>query len=175
MKDTKTTAKMVGEKDFRQLDPDGLAPTVLCSSSVAHYADKRSDGNFRPINVRETAALQSFPFDYEFKGTKKEMYQQAGNAVPVCFAAAIARSIRASLRLVHAEDLDAKQVETMAVSIETETDTVDHSNSNTGNTETMVNAAQNDMQQMRLAELERDDGPPSDSDSDKSGEKTFAI
>ena len=179
IKDTKTTSKKVGEKGFPQLDPDGLAPTVLCSSSVAHYSDKGRDGNFRPLTVRETAALQSFPPDYEFIGTNKQMYQQAGNAVPVCFAAAIARTCRASLRLIHSEELDTNQGDTTALSFETESGTINCIDSSTttttSNDHIMVDATQTDMHQMMLAELEKDDGPPSDSDSDKFGEKHFAI
>jgi site-specific DNA-cytosine methylase len=110
MSDCRTTAKAVGEdSDYVQLDPDSLAPTVLASGpAVFHYAELRPDGRGpRCLNVREAAALQSFPCDYQFTGTTSAKYKQAGNAVPVCFAAAIARSVRASLRLVYEEELTA--------------------------------------------------------------------
>lgn len=150
MQDTKTTTKKAGEKDFLQLDPDGLAPTVLCSSSVAHYADKDRDGNFRPLNVRETSALQSFPFDYEFKGTLSEMYKQAGNAVPVNFARAIARSVRDALRYKFSEELDTQQGEA---------DAETGAGSSIEN-EAKVDDAQIDMQQMTSEEMNLNDHTP---------------
>ena len=156
MKDCKTTTKKLGEdEDFVQLDPHGLAPTVLASGpAVFHYADKGPDGNLRCINVREAAALQSFPFDYEFLGSQTAMYKQAGNAVPVCFAAAIARTVRGSLRLMHSEELAADEQE------ETET------NEN----ENMVDDELNEMEEM-MARLDNDDddGPSDDDDDDDAG------
>jgi len=55
----------------------------------------------RMVTVREAAALQSFPKDYEFLGTTGENYRQVGNAVPDEVAAAVARSIRSLM-----EDLE---------------------------------------------------------------------
>jgi hypothetical protein len=50
--------------------------------------------------------LQGFPFVYQFCGTLSEQYCQAGNAVPISFARAIARSVRESLRLLYVEEGD---------------------------------------------------------------------
>lgn len=43
----------------------------------------------RPLSVPEYAALQDFPPDYRFVGTKASMYRQIGNAVPVRLGQAI--------------------------------------------------------------------------------------
>ena len=39
-------------------------------------------GNHRRLTVRETATIQTFPLDFEFKGNMTICYLQVGNAVP---------------------------------------------------------------------------------------------
>jgi DNA (cytosine-5)-methyltransferase 1 len=51
----------------------------------------------RPITHREAARLQSFPDDFQFRGTKIQIARQIGNAVPPGLAQAVARSIFALL------------------------------------------------------------------------------
>jgi DNA (cytosine-5)-methyltransferase 1 len=94
----RSTSLKVGQHGLVQLDPDGLAPAVRAKSvPPIHY-----DGA-RCINVREAAALQSFPSNYVFCGKLQEQYQQVGNAVPVELASAIARSIRQSAMFYYDE------------------------------------------------------------------------
>ena len=47
----------------------------------------------RRITVSEAAALQGFPPDFEFCGSRCERYRQIGNSVPPPFAEAIARCV----------------------------------------------------------------------------------
>jgi len=47
----------------------------------------------RPLQVREYARIQTFPDDWEFKGSTGAIYKQIGNAVPVNMAAALGRAL----------------------------------------------------------------------------------
>ena len=47
----------------------------------------------RPLTVRESARIQTFPDEWQFFGNKVQAYKQIGNAVPVNLAWSVARSI----------------------------------------------------------------------------------
>ena len=53
--------------------------TVACGSFI-HPTKNRG------ITLREAAALQTFPLDYQFVGSYGEVERQIGNAVPVRMA-----------------------------------------------------------------------------------------
>lgn len=61
----------------------------------------RPDGTVRYFSVRESAALQTFPEQYEFRGSWSEAMRQLGNAVPVKLAKTIASDVRRNLEEVH--------------------------------------------------------------------------
>lgn len=75
----------------RCIDPDKPAPTVTARGDdkggvvVLHHPN-----NQRRMSCRELAAVQSFPMDYRFIGTRSSVYRQIGNAVPPLLAKAIA-------------------------------------------------------------------------------------
>ncbi len=75
---------------------DRVAPTLTSRRN------RLSDGRFghpqqdRAISLREAAALQTFPDDYEFFGTQREIARWIGNAVPPAFATALGRTALAA-------------------------------------------------------------------------------
>lgn len=77
---------------------DRVAPTLTsrCNSlSNGRFGHPEQD---RAISLREAAALQTFPDDYEFFGAKNRIAGWIGNAVPVSFAQALGRAaMRAAL------------------------------------------------------------------------------
>lgn len=71
---------------------DRVAPTLTsrCNSlSNGRFGHPEQD---RAISLREAAALQTFPDDYEFFGANNHVAQWIGNAVPVSFAVALGRA-----------------------------------------------------------------------------------
>lgn len=71
----------------RKLTKEKVAPTITKSGRFIHPTFNRL------ISVREAARIQSFPDNFAFKGTLREMYGQIGNAVPPGMAKAIAEEI----------------------------------------------------------------------------------
>lgn len=77
---------------------DRAAPTLTsrCNSlSNGRFGHPEQD---RAISLREAAALQTFPDDYEFFGTKNRIASWIGNAVPVSFAEALGRAAIAAAK-----------------------------------------------------------------------------
>lgn len=79
-----------GHLGHRRIDPDKPAPTVTARGDdkggvvVLHHP-----GNLRRMTARELAAVQSFPDDFFFVGTKTSAYRQIANAVPPLLGRAI--------------------------------------------------------------------------------------
>ena len=71
---------------------DRVAPTLTSRcNSLSNGRFGHPEQN-RAISLREAAALQTFPDDYEFFGAKNRIASWIGNAVPVSFAEALGRA-----------------------------------------------------------------------------------
>ena len=62
--------------------------------AIPHYNGRRR------LTIRESAAIQTFPDDFEFCGRMNACYRQIGNAVPVKFGKLLGKELR---RLERAE------------------------------------------------------------------------
>lgn len=79
-----------------------LDPTT--NNWIQEYYDKLVNGEVKPVfkeaparlrrlTINETKRIQTFPDDYEFCGTKTNVYKQIGNAVPCEMARTVATAV----------------------------------------------------------------------------------
>jgi len=77
------------------LDPEKPSYTI----SARYWKDgadalvKYSENKIRMLTQEEVAAVQTFPKDYKFIGTKRDIYTQIGNAVPPLLGRKIAENV----------------------------------------------------------------------------------
>lgn len=76
----------------RRLSMSAPSLTLVCSPSMKQ-TERCHPLETRPLTVRESARIQTFPDQWEFIGPKSQAYKQIGNAVPVNLAWSVARSI----------------------------------------------------------------------------------
>lgn len=89
---------------YRRLPWDAPSPTVTGRANRKGSALCHPEA-VRPISVRECAALQGFPQDWQFHGSMHAQYMQIGNAVPVPLGKAIGHSF-AGHRAIESSALD---------------------------------------------------------------------
>ena len=77
----------------RRLSWDEPSLTILCSPSQKQ-TERCHPNELRPLSIRESARIQSFPDEWSFEGPLTEQYKQIGNSVPVNFAKHIGLSIK---------------------------------------------------------------------------------
>ncbi|KAJ9603417.1 hypothetical protein H2200_012195 [Cladophialophora chaetospira] len=76
-------------------DPDNmLCRTVLTAPKDHHYHPSGE----RRFSIREYAAIQTFPHDFDFEGPYAEKLKQIGNAVPPMFAGEMFGHLKSELR-----------------------------------------------------------------------------
>lgn len=86
------------ERNFtahRASDPLRPSPTILARGNgkggvcaIPHYSGERR------LTIRESAVIQTFPYDYVFYGKMGSCYRQIGNAVPVLFARKLGEELK---------------------------------------------------------------------------------
>jgi DNA (cytosine-5)-methyltransferase 1 len=76
----------------RRIGWDEPCLTLTCSPAQKQTERCHPDET-RPFTVREYARIQTFPDDWEFKGSLAQQYKQIGNAVPVNLAKEVGYSI----------------------------------------------------------------------------------
>lgn len=79
---------------YHVLEPEEPSTTIIAhlykdGNRFIHYDSSQQ----RTITPREAARLQSFPDDFDFVGSRGNVYQMVGNAVPPKLAQAIAESV----------------------------------------------------------------------------------
>lgn len=79
---------------FGRMAWDQPAPTLTCRCTDVYCGRFVHPEQERGISLREAAALQTFPDDYEFFGTFFHIADQIGNAVPVKFAERLGQAIQ---------------------------------------------------------------------------------
>lgn len=76
----------------RRLSMNAPSLTIVCSPAMKQ-TERCHPTETRPLTIRESARIQTFPDDWEFMGAKGEQYKQIGNAVPVNLAYSIGLSV----------------------------------------------------------------------------------
>lgn len=103
----KETTRPGGHWGYKQgtfiANPILPARTVTASSTQDWI--KEYDGSLRRLSVRECAALQGFPFEWEFHGSKTSKFRQIGNAVPAVFGKVIGECLAREVNLPKKETL----------------------------------------------------------------------
>lgn len=82
---------------FLKMDEPSYTISARYWKDGADALVKYSDNEIRMLTPKECAAIQTFPKNYIWCGSKREIYTQIGNAVPCLLGKAIAGEIKKSL------------------------------------------------------------------------------
>lgn len=83
-----------GHLGHRRIDPTKPSPTVTSrGDSKGGVVVLHHPNNHRRMTARELAAVQSFPDDFVFAGSKTNAYRQISNAVPPLLGMAIGKML----------------------------------------------------------------------------------
>jgi len=74
--------------------------TLLCSSSQKQ-TERCHPLYERPLSIRESARIQTFPDNYIFSGCLTSQYKQIGNAVPINLAYYLGEQIKDTLNTIN--------------------------------------------------------------------------
>jgi len=103
----KTTGRVManrpsGHWGYRQdafLADLSLPSRTIRAAGTPDWVRIEGEQDLRRLTWRECAALQGFPEDWQFAGTKSQRFQQIGNAVQVDMAKAVGGEVLRALRL----------------------------------------------------------------------------
>lgn len=76
----------------RRLSLNNPSLTILCSP-MQKQTERCHPLEVRPLSIRESARIQTFPDEWVFCGSMSEQYKQIGNAVPALFSEQIGKTI----------------------------------------------------------------------------------
>ena len=76
----------------RRLSMKSPSLTLVCAAAMKQ-TERCHPIETRPLTIRESARIQTFPDEWEFTGAKSQQYKQIGNAVPVNLAWAVGNSV----------------------------------------------------------------------------------
>ena len=76
----------------RRLSMKSPSLTLVCAAAMKQ-TERCHPIETRPLTIRESARIQTFPDEWEFSGAKSQQYKQIGNAVPVNLAWAVGNSL----------------------------------------------------------------------------------
>jgi len=80
----------------RRLSWDEPSLTLVCTPAQGQ-TERCHPSKTRPLQIRESARIQSFPDSWQFEGSLASKYKQIGNAVPVNLAYYVGRCLVAML------------------------------------------------------------------------------
>lgn len=78
--------------------------TIMCTPAQKQ-TDRCHPLHTRPLQVRESARIQTFPDDWEFTGGMDAQYKQIGNAVPVNFSHILGKSLIKLLNEISSDNM----------------------------------------------------------------------